>query len=62
MCRQRCCAAGDDLVHVNTDKNAVAGGEVRRRADAYLKGGYGGLVGFELKGSMSRLGGALSTR
>jgi len=25
-------------------------GEVRRRADAYLKGGYGGLVGFELKG------------
>ena len=25
-------------------------GEQRRRADAYLKGGYGGLVGFELKG------------
>jgi O-acetylhomoserine (thiol)-lyase len=25
-------------------------GETRRRADAYLKGGYGGLVGFELKG------------
>jgi len=25
-------------------------GESRRRADAYLKGGYGGLVGFELKG------------
>ncbi|MBL28518.1 MAG: O-acetylhomoserine aminocarboxypropyltransferase, partial [Rhodospirillaceae bacterium] len=25
-------------------------GEDRRRADAYLKGGYGGLVGFELKG------------
>jgi len=24
-------------------------GEFRRRADAYLKGGYGGLVGFELK-------------
>ncbi len=24
-------------------------GEYRRRADAYLKGGYGGLVGFELK-------------
>src|SRR5262249_4820744 len=24
-------------------------GEARRRADAYLKGGYGGLVGFELK-------------
>src|SRR5690242_1248725 len=27
-------------------------GEPRRRADAYLKGGYGGLVGFELKGGM----------
>jgi O-acetylhomoserine (thiol)-lyase len=25
-------------------------GESRRRADAYLKGGYGGLLGFELKG------------
>jgi O-acetylhomoserine (thiol)-lyase len=25
-------------------------GELRRRADSYLKGGYGGLVGFELKG------------
>jgi O-acetylhomoserine (thiol)-lyase len=25
-------------------------GEPRRRADTYLKGGYGGLVGFELKG------------
>jgi len=25
-------------------------GETRRRADAYLKGGYGGLVGFELAG------------
>ena len=25
-------------------------GEERRRADAYLKGGYGGLVGFEIKG------------
>jgi O-acetylhomoserine (thiol)-lyase len=27
-------------------------GEFRRRADAYMKGGYGGLVGFELKGGM----------
>jgi O-acetylhomoserine (thiol)-lyase len=27
-------------------------GEFRRRADAYLKGGYGGLVGFELKGGV----------
>ena len=26
-------------------------GEVKRRADAYLKGGYGALLGFELKGS-----------
>jgi O-acetylhomoserine (thiol)-lyase len=25
-------------------------GEIKRRADTYLKGGYGGLVGFELKG------------
>lgn len=25
-------------------------GEMRRRADAYLKGGYGALIGFELKG------------
>src|SRR5215475_2774759 len=25
-------------------------GEARRRADAYMKGGYGGLVGFELRG------------
>ena len=27
-------------------------GEPRRRADAHLKGGYGGLLGFELKGGM----------
>ena len=27
-------------------------GESRRRADAYLKGGYGGLIGFELKGGV----------
>ena len=26
------------------------GGEAKRRADAYLKGGYGALLGFELKG------------
>src|SRR6185295_5854106 len=25
-------------------------GEAKRRADAYLKGGFGGLLGFELKG------------
>lgn len=29
---------------------AAEQGETRRRADAYLKGGYGGLVGFELAG------------
>ena len=29
-------------------------GEAKRRADAYLKGGYGGLVGFELKGGARR--------
>ena len=28
----------------------LTSGETRRRADAYMKGGYGGLVGFELKG------------
>jgi O-acetylhomoserine (thiol)-lyase len=28
-------------------------GEEKRRADAYLKGGYGGLVGFELKGGLA---------
>ena len=27
-------------------------GESRKRADAYLKGGYGGLLGFELKGGL----------
>jgi O-acetylhomoserine (thiol)-lyase len=31
---------------------SVQTGEVRRRADAALKGGYGGLVGFELKGGV----------
>jgi len=29
---------------------SVQTGETKRRADAYLKGGYGGLLGFELKG------------
>jgi len=28
----------------------VMNGEAKRRADAYLRGGYGGLLGFELKG------------
>ncbi len=30
----------------------VQEGETRRRADAYLSGGYGGLLGFELKGGV----------
>jgi len=30
----------------------VQTGELKRRADAYLKGGYGALVGFELKGGI----------
>jgi O-acetylhomoserine (thiol)-lyase len=29
---------------------SLMSGETKRRADAYLKGGYGALVGFELKG------------
>ncbi|MBM3555747.1 MAG: bifunctional O-acetylhomoserine aminocarboxypropyltransferase/cysteine synthase [Alphaproteobacteria bacterium] len=29
---------------------SLQSGEAKRRADAYLKGGYGGLVGFEIKG------------
>lgn len=29
---------------------SVMTGEAKRRADAYLKGGYGSLLGFELKG------------
>jgi O-acetylhomoserine (thiol)-lyase len=29
---------------------SLMSGEARRRADAYLKGGYGGLLGFELQG------------
>ncbi len=31
----------------------VMSGEARRRADTYLKGGHGGLVGFELPGGMA---------
>jgi O-acetylhomoserine (thiol)-lyase len=39
--------------HPKVDKVIFPGlmnGESRRRAEAYLKGGYGGLLGFELKG------------
>ncbi|MCB1739380.1 MAG: PLP-dependent transferase, partial [Gammaproteobacteria bacterium] len=35
----------DDVIHPTTQT-----GETRRRADAYLTGGYGGLVGFEITG------------
>jgi O-acetylhomoserine (thiol)-lyase len=31
---------------------SLMSGEAKRRADAYMKGGYGGLVGFELKGGI----------
>ncbi|WP_374385321.1 O-acetylhomoserine aminocarboxypropyltransferase/cysteine synthase family protein [Dongia sp.] len=31
---------------------SLAGGEEKRRADAYLKGGYGALLGFEIKGGL----------
>jgi O-acetylhomoserine (thiol)-lyase len=31
---------------------SLASGEDKRRADAYLKGGYGALVGFEIKGGL----------
>jgi len=40
---------GHDKV-TNVIHPSVQDGETRRRADAYLKGGYGGLVGFELAG------------
>ncbi|MBT3333787.1 MAG: bifunctional O-acetylhomoserine aminocarboxypropyltransferase/cysteine synthase, partial [Rhodospirillaceae bacterium] len=40
---------GHDKV-TNVIHPSVQDGETRRRADAYLNGGYGGLVGFELKG------------
>mgnify|MGYP001243964801 FL=1 len=40
---------GHDKV-TNVIHPSVQDGETRRRADAYLEGGYGGLVGFELKG------------
>jgi O-acetylhomoserine (thiol)-lyase len=48
-------AAVADFLKVQTGVTNVIfpglqAGEAKRRADAYLKGGYGGLVGFELKG------------
>ena len=38
-------AAVDNVIYPGLQQ-----GELRRRADTYLRGGYGGLVGFELKG------------
>jgi O-acetylhomoserine (thiol)-lyase len=49
----------DDVSHVIFP--GLQTGEFRRRADAYLKGGYGALIGFELKGG-SRRGGGSSMR
>jgi len=43
-------AGRSDVSHVIYP--GLQSGEPRRRADAYLKGGYGGLVGFELKGGV----------
>jgi O-acetylhomoserine (thiol)-lyase len=55
--RQHCSnatAVADYLKNHNKVTNVIfpglMSGETKRRADAYLKGGYGGLVGFELKG------------
>ena len=42
--------------HAKVEKVIYPGlmsGEAKRRADAYLKRGYGGLLGFELKGGMA---------
>ena len=36
----------------------VIGGEMRRRADTYLKGGYGGLVGFGSRAVATRVAGS----
>ena len=40
----------DDVSHVIFP--GLQSGESRRRADVYLKGGYGALIGFELKGGV----------
>jgi len=37
-----------EVIHPSQQK-----GEARRRADAYMKGGYGGLVGMEVEGGMT---------
>jgi len=55
--RQHCANAAAVAKHLAGHKKVTKvifpgamNGEARRRADAYLKGGYGGLVGFELAG------------
>jgi O-acetylhomoserine (thiol)-lyase len=55
--RQHCANAAAVAEHLskhpkvtNVIYPSVMKGEAKRRADAYLKGGYGGLLGFELKG------------
>ncbi len=52
-CQNGAAVAGWLTKHPKVTKVIYPGvmtGEAKRRADAYLKGGYGGLVGFELKG------------
>ena len=55
--RQHCANASAVADHLSKHRKvtkvifpAMMESEAKRRADAYLKGGYGGLVGFELKG------------
>ena len=55
--RQHCANANAVAAHLSKHAKvtkvihpSLMSGEAKRRADAYLKGGYGGLVGFELKG------------
>ncbi len=57
---ERHCANANMVVEFLTGHDKVTdvifpglqSGETKRRADAYMKGGYGALVGFELKGGM----------
>lgn len=55
--RQHCCNAGDVALHLQRHPDVAHviypglhdGSEQRRRANTYLMGGFGGLVGFELR-------------
>lgn len=57
---ERHCANAEKVALFLNDHQKVANvihpvlmdGEFRRRADTYLEGGYGGLVGFEIKGGL----------